>query len=86
MGNLKSVSELRRAYEEHFEFRMKRSHKYWGASSCRDLKTISLDSLAMSCSMVFQPSWSISGLLGVSKLLLVIKPETFRQEEKEFYS
>ena len=44
---------------------MKRSHKYWGASSCRDLKTIVLDSLAMSCSMVLQPSWSISGLLGV---------------------
>ena len=52
MGNLKSVSELRRTYEEHFEFRVKRSHKYWGASSCRDLKTIILDSLAMSCSMV----------------------------------
>ena len=34
--------------------------------------TIILDSLAMSCSMVFQPSWSISGLLGVSKLLLFI--------------
>ena len=69
MGNLKSVSESRRTYEEHFEFRVKRSHKYWGASSCRDLKTIVLDSLATSCSMV---SWSISGLLGVSKLLLVI--------------
>ena len=64
MGNLKSVSELRRTYEEHFEFRVKRSHKFWEASSCRDLKTIILDSLAMSCSMVFQPSWSISGLLG----------------------
>ena len=38
----------------------------------QDLKTIVLDSLATSCSMVFQPSWSISGLLGVSKLLLVI--------------
>ena len=46
MGNLKSVSELSRTYVEHFEFRVKRSHKYWGASSCRDLKTIILDSLA----------------------------------------
>ena len=36
-----------------------------GASSCRDLKTIVLDSAATSCSMVFQPSWSISGLLSV---------------------
>ena len=72
MGSLKSVSELRKTKEEHFEFRVKGSHKYWGASSCRDLKTIVLDSLATSCSMVFQPSWSISGLLGVSKLLLVI--------------
>ena len=52
MGNLKSVSEfLHRTYEEHFEFRVRRSHKYWGASSCRDLKTIILDSLTMSCSM-----------------------------------
>ena len=33
MGSLKSVSELRRTEEEHFEFRVKRSHKYWGASS-----------------------------------------------------
>ena len=64
MGILKSGSELRRTYEEHLEFRVKRSHKYWGSSSCRDLKTIVLDSQAMSCSMVFQPSWSISGLLG----------------------
>ena len=31
-----------------------------------------LDSLATSCSMVFQPSLSMSDLLGVSKLLLVI--------------
>ena len=31
-----------------------------------------LVSLATSSSMVFQPSWSINGLLGVSKLLLVI--------------
>ena len=72
MGNLKSVSELCRTYEEHLEFRVKRSYKYWGASSCRDLKAIILDSQAMSCSMVFQPSWSIRGLLGVSTLLLVI--------------
>ena len=43
-----------------------------GASSFRDLKTIVLDSLATSCSMVFQSSCSISGLLEVSKLLLVI--------------
>ena len=43
IGNLKSVSELRRTYEEHLEFRVKRSHKYWGASPCRDLKTIVLD-------------------------------------------
>ena len=72
MDSLKSVSELRKTHEEHYEFQVKRSHKCWGASSCRDLKTIVLDSLATSCSMVFQPSLSMSGLLGVSKLLLVI--------------
>ena len=64
MDSLKSISELRKAYEGYFEFRVKRSHKYWGASSCRDLKTIVLDSLATICSMVFQPCWPISGLLG----------------------
>ena len=36
-----------------------------------DLKTIVFDSLMMSCSMVFQPNLSVSGLLGVSKLLSV---------------
>ena len=65
MDSLKSVSELRKTYEEQCELRVKRSNKYWGASSCRDLKAIVLDSAAMSCSMVFQPSWSISGLLSV---------------------
>ena len=56
---------------EHSEFFAKRPHKYCGASSLSDLKTIVLDSLLISCSMVFQPSSSISGLLGESKLLFV---------------
>ena len=50
---------------------MKRSHIYCGASSWRDLKTMTLDSLAISSSMVFQPSLLISDCPGVSKLLPV---------------
>ena len=56
---------------EHCEFLLKRVLKYCGARSLSDLKTIVFDSLLMSCSMVFQPSLSISGLLGESKLLFV---------------
>ena len=40
---------------------MKRLHIYCGASSWRDLKTMTLDSLAISLSMVFQPSLLICG-------------------------
>ena len=39
-GNLKSVSVLRRLREEHCEFLVKRLHRYCGASSLRDLKTM----------------------------------------------
>ena len=52
MGSLRSVSEVSRTFEEQFELRVKRPHKYWGASSCRDLKTIALNSVATSkCSV-----------------------------------
>ena len=51
---------------------MNRLHRYCGARSLSDLKTIVLDSLPMSSSMVFQPNSTISGLLGVSKLLFVM--------------
>ena len=70
-GNLKSVSVFRRLREAHAEFLVKRLHMYCGAKSLSDLKTIVLDSLPMSSSMVFQPNSTISGLLGVSKLLFV---------------
>ena len=56
---------------EYCEFLVKMPHKYCRASSLSDLNTIALESLLISCSMVFQPSSSISGLLGVSKLLFV---------------
>ena len=72
MGILTSVPELRRTHKEQLELRVKRSHKYWGATSCRDLKTIVLDLVVTSCWMVFQPSWSISGLRRLSKLHLVM--------------
>ena len=62
---------LRRAYEELFEFLVKRSQMYGGARSCKDLKTIILDSSAISSSIVLNPNISISSLLGMSKLLLV---------------
>ena len=71
-GNLKSVSVFRRLREEHAEFFVKRLHRYCGAKSLSDLKTIILDSLSMSSSMVCQPNSAISGLLGVSKLLFVM--------------
>ena len=50
---------------------MKRLQRYGGARSFKDLETIILDSSAISCSMVLNPNISISGLLGVPKLLLV---------------
>ena len=56
---------------EYCELLVNRPHKYCGASSLSDLSTIGLDSFLISCSMLFQPSSSISGLLGVSKLLFV---------------
>ena len=43
-----------------------------GSQFTQGLEDHCLDSLATRCSMVFQPSWPISGALGVSKLLLVI--------------
>ena len=39
-GNLKSVSVFRRLREEHAEFFVKRLHRYCGAKSLSDLKTI----------------------------------------------
>ena len=45
---------------EHCEFFVNRPHRYCGASSLSDLKTIVSDSILISCSMVFQPSTSIS--------------------------
>ena len=50
-----------------FFFLVKRLHRYCGAKSLSDMKTIVLDSLSMSSSMVIQPNSTISGLLGVSK-------------------
>ena len=66
-GKLTSVPVLQRVRVEHCDFLV----KYCGASSLSDWNTIVLDSLLISCSMVFQPSSSISSLLGVSKLLFV---------------
>ena len=71
-GNLKSVSVFQRLREEHAEFFVKRLHRYCGAKSLSALKTIVLDSLPMSSSMVCQPNSAMSGLLGVSKLLFVM--------------
>ena len=62
-GNLKSVSVFRRLREEHAEFFVKRLHRYCGAKSLSNLKTIVLDSLLMSSSMACQPNFAISGLL-----------------------
>ena len=50
---------------------VRRSQRYGGARSCKDLKTIILDSSVISYSMVLNPNLSISSLLGVPKLLLV---------------
>ena len=44
---------------------MKRSQRYGGTGSCKDLKTIILDSLPISYSMVFNPNISVNSLLGV---------------------
>ena len=70
--NLKSVAVFRRLGKEHAEFLVKRLHRYCGAKSLSDLKTIILNSLSMSSSMVFQPNSTICGLLWVSELLLVM--------------
>ena len=51
---------------------MKRAHRYCGAISFKDLKTIIVDSLDTSSSMVFHPRLSIRGLPRASKLLFVI--------------
>ena len=71
-GNLKSGSVFRRLREEQAEFLVNRLHRYCGARSLSDLKTIVLDSVPMSSSMVFQPNSTISGLLAVSKPLFVM--------------
>ena len=42
-GNLKSVSVFRRLRKEHAEFLVKRLHRYCGARSLNDLRTILLD-------------------------------------------
>ena len=49
---------------ERAEFFVKRLHRYCGAKSLSDLKTIILDSLSMSSSMVCRPNPGISGQLG----------------------
>ena len=71
-GSLRSVCVFLRLWAEHWEFLLKRLSMYCGACSLSDLKTIIFDSQSISCSMVFQPSCSISGLLGASKLLFVM--------------
>ena len=48
LRNFKSVAVLHRAYEELFEFLVKRIRRYGGARPCKDLKTIILDSLFIS--------------------------------------
>ena len=70
-GNLRSVAVFLRFLEVSWDIFVKRLHIYCGASSWRDLKTIILDSLAISSSTVFQPSLLISGCPGVLKLLPV---------------
>ena len=51
LGNLKSVSVLRMLLKEHAEFLVKRLHRYCGAKSLSNLKTIALDSLCSSNSI-----------------------------------
>ena len=58
-------------YEELFEVLVKRSQRYGGARSCKDLKTIILNSSAISYSMILNLNISIISLIGVPKLLLV---------------
>ena len=55
---------FRRFWEEHADLLLKKLHSHCGAKSLSDLKTIVLDSLPMSSSMVCQPNSAISGLLG----------------------
>ena len=62
--NLRSVPVLRKLLTEHVEFRMKRSLRYCGAISFKDLKTIILDSLDTSSSLVFHPRLSIKSACG----------------------
>ena len=84
-GNLKSVSVFRRLREEHAEFFVKRLHRYCGAKSLSDLKTIVLDSLLMSSSMVCQPNFAISMDLCVTvtciKLIFVQKVPLISQRK-----
>ena len=54
------------------KFFLKSLRKHCGASSLSDLKTIVSDSLLMCCAKVFQPSFSMSVLLGVLKSLLKV--------------
>ena len=70
-GNLRSVDVLRSLYEVLCEFFLNKLRKYGGASSCKLLKTIVLDSMSINSLIVFHPSFSISLLLRVSKLVFV---------------
>ena len=54
--NFKFIAVLRRACEKLFKFRAKRSHRYGEARSCKKLKIIILDSLAVSFSMFLNPN------------------------------
>ena len=51
---------------------VKRLHRYCRAKSLSDWKTIVLDSLPISPSMVCQSNSAVSDLLGISKLLFLI--------------
>ena len=71
-GILRSVAEFLRLREVNWDVFVNRLRMYGGARPCRDLKTMILDSLLISSSMVFQPSLFTSGRPGESKRLPVI--------------
>ena len=70
-GILRSVAEVLRFLEVDWDVFVNRLRMYSGARPCRDLKTMILDSLLISSSMVFQPSLFTSGRPCVSKRLPV---------------
>ena len=55
-GILRSVAEFLRLREVNWDVFVNRLRMYGGATTCRDLKTMILDSLLISSSLVFQPS------------------------------